>query len=135
MNKIVFTLIVLLGFSCFSNKQKGKGINIQYNQSVISDHVANRIVDEIGRLPEIQKKANYVDSITNGEKGISLIIEADNDTVYDYYVKVGYNNESRFETFFHLYVDTLDYQINIQDYLLGDIITFDTWRAREHNKF
>lgn len=156
MMKIIKCIVFLgfFGFSCTSNqssneqgleetlgRSKDSVSNKSQSDSIshidlsrLPNRVSERIIDEVNKLPEIQECYIFIDSLTNGEKGLSVLIDEYTDSILDYSVQVGYSSELKFETFYHLYIDTLPFKILIEDYLEGDIVDFDTWRKREQNR-
>ncbi|MDZ4758075.1 MAG: hypothetical protein SGJ10_08055 [Bacteroidota bacterium] len=93
--------------------------------------IENKILDKLSKLPEWVKENNYIDSFTNHKHGLAVTTEKPTTDKPDFYFRVGYNGEDRFETYFHFYVNPKTFEIKILDLLDGDIVPIAVWRKRE----
>jgi len=67
--------------------------------------VEERITDKIFALPEVKEKGKFIDSLTHHKNGVSIMIYVKPSAKAPYYwVKVGYDGEVKFETYYNSYV-------------------------------
>ncbi len=100
----------------------------------ITETVENKAIKAVTDLPEYYDAAVHVKAMTNGEQSLSSIIEAPNEEFSDYYIQVGYNLETWFETYYHFYVNPETFEVSIEDVIVGDIVPIEVWRKREENR-
>ena len=78
------------------------------------------------------KGIDTIDSLSNHTKGIALmIVERPNDGLPYFSVKVGYDGDTRFETYYLFYVDPKTLAVKIEDILSGEVLTLDEWRKQK----
>ena len=139
---IIFSAAIL--FSCNnSNKEvtstiadtlRSTGIVVDTDKVVIaapSTIKESQILDKIAALPEFKKSNAYLDSLTDHKHGLASMIFKPTKDEKDYYVRVGYNGDQRFETYYNFYVDSSTLDIKIADPLSADIISLAEFRKRE----
>jgi hypothetical protein len=127
---------LILAVSCNnlneSNKNRYKSKNdstFQVLQNSSNDPAfENYVVDTIFSLKEVQEKSKYLDSLTNHSKGVTVIVNRSDENGGVYEIRVGYNGEERFETYYNFYFDSVSKQISIMDVVSGDKISLDNFR-------
>jgi hypothetical protein len=87
--------------------------------------------DTIRSIEEVKQTNKYLDSLTKHTHGVSLIIEKPSSDEKNYYVKVGYNGEDRFETYYHFYIEPSTRKITIEDIVSGEKLSLKEWRKQK----
>ncbi len=83
-----------------------------YITQIYSDS-ANAITDSILTISFVQVANAYIDSISDHKHGISFI--ADTVSASEIHLKAGYNNDSRFETYFQFYYNPKTLEMKVYD--------------------
>jgi len=95
------------------------------------------IIAVLSRLPEIEERQLYLDSLTKGKGHISYLIQDTPTKSAPYYeIQVGYNSEIRFEVYytFHVYKNLKIRYLDPYDNSDSDRgITLEEWRKRRAN--
>lgn len=97
---------------------------------------ADTIYKLILSLPEVSKRARYIQEQTKGERHLEVMIaEAPEEEVRSYYwVKAGEDNGDTYVTHFNFYVfPTRNWEIKYFDPVKNMVITLDEWR-KENKK-
>lgn len=88
-----------------------------------------KVLDLLNELPEVITANNYIDSLTNHKKGISLMIgkkpTADNPF---FQIRAGYNGPEQFEPYYNFYVNALTLKIEVDDVVEGKRLDLAEWR-------
>lgn len=95
---------------------------------------AEATVRALTQLEEIQAQEGVLNSLFGENTHISYLIDS---TSYNekevYAITAGYNNEERFETYYHFYIDKSSCQdILVMDVVTGDYISPEEWRNRRN---
>ena len=120
MNKIVifaFVTLSFLGFISCNNKPASKAKTTE-----------EFIEDTIFSLKEVLEKNKLIDSISNHKQGVAIMIDKPTEEEKDYVVKVGYNGNERFETYFIFCYNQNTKEISIIDPISGSKLPLETWR-------
>jgi hypothetical protein len=136
-------LIILYIFtSIFSCEYESKPLpSIGTSQNVFTTdngtQKEDKILDAVRKLPEVIEREKYLDSLTNHKGHVALMVESKPSKLQPYYwIKVGYDNELRFETYFNFYIYNVgngNLEIKYYDVVIGKAITLKEWRKRKKN--
>lgn len=146
--KILFSILIISSTILACNTQeKNSDVPISRDTTIVNKDSINandefiveaphsvlekKILEKISLLPEYKRSNAYLDSLTNRKHGLSSMIFKPSKNEKEYYVRVGYNGDDRFETYYNFYVDSTTLAIKIADVLEGDIVSLETWRKRE----
>ena len=92
----------------------------------------DEVVDLVLALPITQKVYSQIKKATQGQGGVSVIVEPQEvvEQGQKYYVaRIGYNGNERYETYHLLYVNKQDKRdIRIEDPIEGTIIPLAQWK-------
>lgn len=145
MKIIILIFSASLLFSCNnSNKEvtstisdtlKSTGNVVDTDKVIIAGPTTSKetqILDKIAALPEFKKSNAYLDSLTGHKHGLASMIFKPTAEEKEYYVRVGYNGDQHFETYYNFYVDSSTLDIKIADPIEADIITLAEFRKREN---
>jgi hypothetical protein len=123
--KIIFFTFIII--SC-KDIQKTNNNAVQCKLEIIEKNILE--------LEEVKVKMKMIDSISSHKKGLSFINDSLKiDDVLNYELKVGYNSDIRFETYFIFYVDKNNCSnIKILEPIEGQIITINEWRTINQSK-
>lgn len=91
-----------------------------------------QVLESLMKLDEVQATNKHIDSLSNHTKGVALqIVErpAENEQ-HSFVVKVGYDGDTRFETYYIFYVDGRTLAVSVEDLATGDIVPIAQWRAK-----
>ncbi len=143
MKKIIFHFVLLIILSgCNGNDQnKPNKKNLPSKSEELEDttdiaknlEIRQRVIEKIKQLPEFIESQKYIDSITDHKRGISYVLEEPSEQTPYYYVMVGYNNEIRFEPYYHFFIDPKTLEVKIEDVLAGGITPIEEWRRKKSN--
>ncbi|MGZ3931797.1 MAG: hypothetical protein ACXVP0_10605, partial [Bacteroidia bacterium] len=92
-----------------------------------------KIMSTVMSLPEAEKAGRYIDSISNHTKGVGGIIDGPEPDKPEYGVRIGYNGDERFETYYFFYVDTITFRVKVQDVALDTILPIEDWRRMKRD--
>ncbi|RKO71443.1 hypothetical protein D7322_11845 [Sphingobacterium puteale] len=83
-------------------------------------------------LKEVEESKRNLDSLTDHKANISFIIDSlKQDGTELYSLTVGYNNEERFEPYYHFYLNKSDCKnIQIMDIVSGEYLSLANWRSQ-----
>ena len=123
---LILSLFILAGCNDSSTNN-----NVSDKAGNMTETLEDKVMKVITNLPEYNDAAVHVKAMTNNEQSLSSIIEAPNEDHADYYIQVGYNQESWFETYYHFYVNPETFEVFIEDVIDGDVVPIETWRNRE----
>lgn len=124
----VLVLIVLLS-ACASEEDP---VRDNVNNDEITDiDTEDKVLKAITGLPEYHEAEEHIKALTAGEQSLSFIIYPPDEENNKYYIQLGYNQESWFETYYHFHVDPETYEVFITDIITGDVVPIETWRKRE----
>ena len=147
MKLIIIILSAAILFSCNNSNNevtstiadtlKSTGNVVDTDKVIIaapSTTKETEILDKIAALPEFKKSNAYLDSLTDHKHGLASMIFKPTKEEKNYYVRVGYNGDQRFETYYNFYVDSATMDIKIADPIEADIITLAEFRKREADR-
>jgi hypothetical protein len=95
----------------------------------------NKITDIIFELPEVKKRADYIENETKGKRHLSIWINQTPDKNKEkcYWVKVGEDNGTNLVTHFNFIVSPENLEIKYYDVENDKIISINTWRRKQKN--
>jgi hypothetical protein len=98
--------------------------------------IEEEIDDKIYALPEVKEKGRFIDSLTHHKRGVSIMIVDKPSAKRPYYwVKVGYDSDLRFETYYNFYVYKKGLVVKFLDTTEEDeIIGLQEWRKRRKQR-
>lgn len=135
MNKIVLLLLpILIFFTACNTPQNDDNEDIEIIDEISGSDTEDKVLQAITKLPEYYDAEEHVKAITNGKQSLSSIIYPPDKENSDYYIQVGYNQETWFEPYYHFYVNPKTFEVFIEDMIEGDIIPIEVWRKREENR-
>lgn len=104
-----------------------------FQKSGIDTIMENRVYQKVSSLIEVKTYSNYIDSISKGEKGVTIITKTkpQNDKKY-YWVQVGVNDGFRFTPNYNFYVYPDGMIVKFYDTINDKILNLDEWR--KHTK-
>jgi|ERR1700694_250681 len=117
-----------------SNQANAQNVFITDVDSTLQE---DKVLDAIRKLPEVIVREKYLDSLTNHKGRISVMVVSKPQKTQSYYwVKVGYDNELRFETYYNFYVYSVagNLEIKYYDVISGKPISLKEWRRNKENK-
>ena len=84
----------------------------------------------IRALPEVAEAQTHIQSLTNNEKGISIMSDSTSIEGNSYHTfQVGFDGPDRFETYYFLFVNKTNCSdIKIVDIISGDVKPINEWR-------
>lgn len=135
--KNIFLLLSLSFFiimSCNDTGNNNSDVEDPVIDSNMTETLEDKVMKVITNLPEYNDAAVHVKAMTNNEQSLSSIIEVPNEYHTDYYIQVGYNQESWFEPYYHFYVNPETFEISVEDVIDGDVVPIETWRNRESKR-
>lgn len=105
-------IIILYFFtSIFTCKEETKPLSSNesaqkvFKTEVNSSSQEDKILDAVRILPEVIEREKYLNSLTNHKAHISVMVVSKPTKSQPYYwVKVGYDNEFRYENYYNFYV-------------------------------
>jgi len=128
MKQSVLLLLLLSNFACSDKYSKADVVaHNQTGEQCSLDKAKMTIL----ALDEVKARAKIIDSISKGKRGISFFMpdSLDIEGKPYYELRVGYNSEIRFETYYLFYIDRNNCAtIKIMDPVEGDIVPLDEWR-------
>lgn len=142
--KVIYVAILLTCFfSCDHKKSEDEIAKSSSTESTISNistdtigHVGSQmeaqrmhlIMDSLFNL-EIVKSANsWIDSISDGERSISLLPDSAADNNDELFVLAGDNRAQRFQPYFHFYINMKTLKIRIYDAVADDTIGIENYK-------
>lgn len=87
-----------------------------------------KIEKRISELPEYKEANHFIDSISQGQRGLSMMIEKPEKRENDYTVTIGYNGEMRFETYQIFYVNPKTLAVKVYDDRSGQRMSIEAKR-------
>ena len=132
--KKLSSFIVLSFFILISCNDSSTNKTVDEDDNNMTETVEDKAMKAITNLPEYHDAADIVSAMTNGEQSLSSIIETPNEDHSEFYIQVGYNQETWFETYYFFYVNPETFEVFIEDIVEGDVISIETWRIREKNR-
>jgi len=131
--------LILFLLLCGCNRSKPSAANVNKATALAavtsSDGCsAESAVRALTKLEEIKAQEKVLNSLFGKDTHISYMVDSTSFNNKDVYaVTAGYNNEERYETYYHFYVDKSDCkQILIMDVVDGDYLSPEEWRARRN---
>jgi len=136
MKKLLYflTLISVFLISCSENEETEQDHNSTTSDNEVEMTTEDLVFKTVESLPEYKDAAEHIQAMTNGEQSISIVMEVPNEDRKEYYLKVGYNQETWFEPYYHFYVDPETFDVSIEDMVLGDVVSIETWRERQESQ-
>ena len=131
-NLLLFLIISLFLFAGCNDSSTNN--NVSDKAGNMTETVEDKVMKAVTDLPEYNDAAVHVKAMTNGEQSLSSIIEAPNADHSEYFIQVGYNQETWFETYYFFYVNPETFEIFIEDVIEGDVVSIETWRKRKNNR-
>lgn len=137
MKNNLFILTLIFAASCAGNKHDGQAESVDaQNQRIVikrdtlTESVEERIINTVMALPEAEAANRHIDSITNHQKGLASMMDEPEKGETDYSVRVGYNGDERFETYYFFYVNPSTLRVKILDVITDSIIPIEDWRKQ-----
>lgn len=149
LSKQLLGILLLVGLSLMScqNQSKSPTQEVPTQEQALSKERPNpaagetdttaqsltedQVVDLVFTLPITQKVHNQISKATQGQRGVSVIVEPQktmNNAQEYYVVRMGYNGEDRFETYHFIYVNKHDKDdIQVYDPLEATIVPLAQW--------
>ena len=99
---------------------------------VNENEIEEKIIDTIFKLPEVKKRAKYIDQQTKGKRNLKVWIEDTPDLTSQkyYWIKVGEDNGTILVTHFNFYVYPVSMRIMYYDINEDKEMTLDVWRLK-----
>lgn len=129
MRKIVFILFVLPGFIFFSCNGAQKGGIDKSNETICKCCNEDSVLTMLLELPEVKELAKRIEVQTNGNRGVSSMVDFDEATS-KYNITMGLNGEERFETSFVFEVDKNTCEVKVSDVVTGEMLPLKEWQER-----
>ena len=137
MNKVKILLLLCIGglFGCqWFGSQEAKRAVATVDSLVVKDTSAyislEEAEDRVLALPLAKRVAKYIETISDGKRGISYFSDAatiDGEEFYE--IRIGYDSSIRFETYYILYVNRNNGDdIRIIEPVSGDIIPISAFK-------
>lgn len=97
---------------------------------------SERIENLILNLPEVKEKDELIKTLTKGARGVSMQIDSGISDEGSYWnIKVGYNNQDRWETYFEFNIDRSDCDnIRIYHPISGVRTDLEVWRKEKEQE-
>ena len=150
LSKQLLGILLLVGLSLMSCQNQSKSSTqeeVSMQEQVLSKERPNpaagetdttaqsltedQVVDLVFTLPITQKVHNQISKATQGQRGVSVIVEPQktmNNAQEYYVVRMGYNGEDRFETYHFIYVNKHDKDdIQVYDPVEATIVPLAQW--------
>lgn len=149
LSKQLLGILLLVGLSLMScqNQSKSSTQEVPTQEQALSKERPNpaagetdttaqsltedQVVDLVFTLPITQKVHNQISKATQGQRGVSVIVEPQktmNNAQEYYVVRMGYNGEDRFETYHFIYVNKHDKDdIQVYDPVEATIVPLAQW--------
>lgn len=114
-----------------ANEQLNDRKVFSQSQTIANDSIEQTVLDKVTQLPEVLAIANYIDSTTNGARGVTIIVKhrPDKENCY-YHIQVGFNSPDRLIIYYNFYIKSDDMQINYYDNADDTIIPIEEWRRK-----
>ncbi len=125
--------LVLAAISCGqSGNDKSINTNVSGKQVRLSDTLSeDYLTRTVFSIDEVKEKSRFIDSVSNHQDHLSILIDKPDGDESDYHLRIGYNGELRFETFYHFYINPLTKELTIEDVYSGDRISLEQWRQKK----
>lgn len=96
--------------------------------------IENKIIDTIMKLPEVEKREQYVRKQTNGKRHLqfSILDKPTKEKPY-YWVTVMEDNGVTYYTHFNFFVYPKTFLIKYLDNVNGKVVDLKTWRKSKDN--
>ncbi|OWP83053.1 hypothetical protein BWK59_12600 [Flavobacterium davisii] len=113
-------------------------INLIFSLNALSQNKLKPYIENLAKLKEVQHYQNYILSLNKKNKAVSYIVDDVDDFINEttkcYRIKVGYDNELRWECryIFHVNVNNIN-EIYIDD-INGEIVYLEVWRDRQNKR-
>ena len=153
LSKQLLGILLLVGLSLMScqNQSKSSTQEVPTQEQALSKERPNpaagetdttaqsltedQVVDLVFTLPITQKVHNQISKATQGQRGVSVIVDPQktmNNGQEYYVVRMGYNGEDRYETYHILYVNKQDKNdILVVDPIEATIIPLAQWEQEK----
>ncbi len=153
LSKQLLGMLLLVGLSLMScqNQSKSSTQEVPTQEQALSKERPNpaagetdttaqsltedQVVDLVFTLPITQKVHNQIRKATQGQRGVSVIVDPQktmNNGQEYYVVRMGYNGEDRYETYHILYVNKQDKNdILVVDPIEDTIIPLAQWEQEK----
>ena len=137
MNKVKILLLLCVAglFGCQQfGSQKAKEATPAVDSLVVKDTSAyislEEAEDRVLALPLAKRVAKYIETISDGKRGISYFSDAATIDDKEFYeIRIGYDSSIRFETYYILYVNRNNGDdIRIIEPISGDIIPISAFK-------
>jgi hypothetical protein len=105
------------------------------NFNSISDRVEDKAISKILALPEIKTKNRFIDSSTNHQRGIAIMVINKPANNKDYFwIQAGNNTPLRFEPIYNFYVYLPNLEVKYFDPVNNQVISLQNWRKKKSNQ-
>lgn len=131
--KLSFLIISICMLSCNESSKPVDKDSIINDESNSDKNDGNAILTEdaaldlIADLSEYKETENSIKEATANKSGASMLLEEENNR---FVIKLGYNCDVRFETYYHFYVDKSSKKISVLDVIEGDEISLEEYRKK-----
>ena len=129
MRKLFFLLVFFPFYSCNNDSKQvtppevkdtaaikpKKDSAAAYYHQFNDSSLENRITAAIMKLSFIKKADAYIDSFSNHAHGMAFMLDSLDKAESEIYVQAGYNGDTRFETYYHFYVNPKTLEIKVLD--------------------
>ncbi|MDJ1479835.1 hypothetical protein QNI16_05010 [Cytophagaceae bacterium YF14B1] len=124
-------LVWIVPFLTEALRQPPNNTSCLLNIQVANASLADRAIEKVYMLPEVKAKEKYIQKITHGKQGVTLLIQSQPTATKPFYIiQVGYNGSDRLLVYYNFYVHSETMDIKVLDVVNGMIITLSEWRAR-----
>ncbi|MDJ1501294.1 hypothetical protein [Xanthocytophaga agilis] len=130
MPQVILPLLWIAPFLTEALRQPLNHTSCLINIQLANDSLADRATENVYMLPEVRAKEKYIQKITDGKQGVTLLVRAKPTLQEPFYViQVGYNNPDRLIVYYTFYVYPKNMHIKVLDTVSGKVITLSEWRA------
>lgn len=132
MKKIVCLLFALSGLIFISCNGAKKDDADKSKESACKCCNEDSVLTMLLELPEVKALAKRIEAKTDGNRGVSSMVDYDEATS-KYNITMGFNGEERFETSFIFEVDKNTCEVKVSDAITGDLLPLEEWQERNKN--
>ncbi|MDJ1493749.1 hypothetical protein QNI19_12475 [Cytophagaceae bacterium DM2B3-1] len=132
MQQIILFLVWIVPFLSEALRQPPNNTSCLLNIQVANASLADRAIEKVHMLPEVRAREKYIQKITDGKQGVTLLARAKPTLQEPFYViQVGYNNPDRLIVYYTFYVYPKNMHIKVLDAVSGKVITtLSEWRTK-----
>jgi len=124
---VLFAFLLLNGCSSSTTETTNENSNTQTEKSsALTEDEINELVFSLNFIKALD---NYYREMSNGEVGLSTIINAPTGNETEYTVEVGVDGEERFELEAIIYINAKTKAIDVEDIILGERMSLEEYEA------